>query len=95
MSECCFWFDLKLPNFIENQKGYRVRGIELDRLLYGNILEALSSDVFGVGIERSDEAQELLKQLAELNIKSQFGVNLTEDEVAKKQRIQRIFGTNV
>lgn len=85
----------KLPNFIDNQKGYRVRGIELDRLLYGNILEALSSDVFGVGIERSDEAQELLKQLAELNIKSQFGGNLTEEEVAEKQRIQRIFGTSV
>ncbi|EMQ2878624.1 AAA family ATPase [Vibrio navarrensis] len=85
----------KLPNFIENKKGYRVRGMELNRLLYGNILEALSSDVFGIGIERSEEAQELLKQLAELNVKAQFGSELTEEEFAEKQRIQSIFGTNV
>ena len=58
----------------------------------GNILEALSSDAFGVGIERSEEAQKLLGKLAELNLKHQFSGTLSDEEKSEQTRLQSIFG---
>jgi hypothetical protein len=44
-----------------------VTGPDLDRLLYGDILEAFSTELFGSDITRSPEAEELLQSLAQLN----------------------------
>ena len=84
----------KLPDASNSYAGHRVEGNDYDRLVYGNILEALSSDAFGVGIERSEEAQALLSKLADLNIKAQFSEPLTNAEKAEKERLQKIFGLN-
>ena len=60
----------KLPS--PEDDGGRVTGQPLQRLLYGNLLEAVSSGAFGDEINRSDVAKEKMQRLAELNNKQQF-----------------------
>jgi energy-coupling factor transporter ATP-binding protein EcfA2 len=47
----------------------KVAGTELQRLLYGNILEAYGTELFGDAMTRSEESYTRLQRLAELNIK--------------------------
>jgi energy-coupling factor transporter ATP-binding protein EcfA2 len=81
----------KLPNPGEPGTGGRVTGIALDKLLYGDILDALGSGAFGEGIERSLEGQEKLVELATLNVRARRGTLSKEDE-ARRQNLQEIFG---
>ncbi len=71
--------------------GGRVTGPSLDRLLYGDILEALSSGAFGAGIERSEEAKRMLRELAQLNVRSRRHSLNSEDE-RRKHQLQLVFG---
>ena len=68
-------------------------GIPLQRLLYGNVLEALSTGAFGVGLERSDQGQVMLAEYARLNLKSMKG-KLSPDEAQSRQELQAIFGAS-
>lgn len=47
----------------------RITGIELQRLIYGNILEALDTDLFGEDVTRSQSSQRKLERIAQLNRK--------------------------
>lgn len=76
------------------ETGGRVTGSALDKLLYGDILDALGSGVFGEGIERSDEAQELLVELAALNVRSRRS-QLTATEALRRKSLQERFGTEI
>ena len=58
----------RLPKPGSNEKPGMVTGIDLDRLLYGNVLDAYSTDMFGTGATRSVESQQRLQRLAELNM---------------------------
>ena len=69
----------------------RVTGQELNRLLYGNILEAYSTNLFGVE-KRSEQADEKLERLAELNIKEVFE-GLSEAEQKEQEDLRAIFPT--
>jgi predicted ATP-dependent endonuclease of OLD family len=59
----------KLPKPGSRDGGRMVTGTNLDRLLYGNILDAYSTEMFGADITRSEESKKLLERLAELNRK--------------------------
>lgn len=59
----------KLPAPGTDEEGHRVTGTVLQRLLFGDILEAYGSGLFGVA-ERSNVAKEKLHRLAELNRKA-------------------------
>ncbi len=59
----------RLPSPGTEEKGRFVKGIELKRLLYGSILDAYSTEIFGDGITRSAIARAYLDELAQLNIK--------------------------
>lgn len=74
----------KLPSPSSDEIAYRVQGTELNRLLYGNILESFSTELFGISTTRSDESQKKLERLAELNIKEVFSglTDLERDEQA-------------
>jgi hypothetical protein len=48
-------------------RGEIVTGLARQRLLYGNVLDAYGTGVFGDGVTRSDSGQEKLERLAELN----------------------------
>ena len=74
-------------------EGERIQGANLERLLYGNILEALSSGAFGYEVNRSDDAKEMLQELAELNTKAMFEP-LSIAESKKQDALQQIFNIN-
>lgn len=73
--------------------GGRVTGAALNRLLYGNILEAYGSGVFGTQVERSDAGQDKLQRLAALNRKARR-TGLREDEEREQRQLQAIFATD-
>lgn len=70
-----------------------ITGIPLKRLLYGNLLEAMSSGAFGSGVERSDSGEKMLAEYAKLNRKS-MKIRLNSNEMERKQMLQAIFGAS-
>ncbi|MDE3738604.1 AAA family ATPase [Pseudomonas resinovorans] len=82
-----------LPSPGTSERGGRLLGSALDRLLYGDILEALSSGAFGKGIERSDAAQAMLFELAKLNLSSRRR-SLKSDEKIRQEELKTIFATS-
>lgn len=60
----------------------QVKGRELDQLLYGDVLDAYGTELFGVEITRSEIGQQKLNRLAILNQKSRRG-ELSEPEKAE------------
>lgn len=81
----------RLPDPSTAEFGGRVTGTALDRLLYGDILEALSSGAFGEGLDRSQAGQEMLLELARLNISARKSP-LSEPAEARRHELQSIFG---
>lgn len=75
----------------DNQSG-EVTGKERDRLIYGNILDAYGTEVFGENVSISKEANEKLNELAELNIKSMMG-EITDEEEVKLNDLKSILPT--
>ncbi|RMG16971.1 MAG: DUF2813 domain-containing protein [Bacteroidetes bacterium] len=70
----------------------QVKGTELKRLIYGNVLDAYSTEVFGENVTRSEEAHELLDELAHLNKKSIKGT-ISKEEQKRLQDLRTIFPT--
>jgi|JI10StandDraft_1071094.scaffolds.fasta_scaffold08243_3 predicted ATPase len=60
-------------------RGEMIEGLARKRLLYGNVLDAYGTGVFGDGVTRSDSAQAKLERLAELNTQELMG-SLSDDE---------------
>jgi energy-coupling factor transporter ATP-binding protein EcfA2 len=74
-------------------QGEMLSGIALQRLLYGNVLDAYSTGAFGEGGERSESGQEMLEQLAALNVKEMDG-SLSEQERSKREELRAILSTD-
>lgn len=74
---------------LEPDRPYRVEegSEEWKRLVYGNILEAYSTDLFGEDIDRSPEAQEIMRQIAELSAK-ELAEPLSPGDEAKLDRLR-------
>lgn len=73
-------------------KSGEVTGTDKNRLIYGNILDAYGTEVFGQNISISEEANNSLNLLAELNIKSIKG-EISDSEKKKLQNLKSIFPT--
>ena len=59
----------------------RVEGKELKRLIYGDVLEAYDTELFGLTGTRSESSQQQMQRLAELNQKSRTkGLTKTEEK---------------
>ncbi len=69
-----------------------VTGIDRERLIYGNVLDAYGTELFGKNVSISKESDEKLNELAELNIKSVFET-ITQDEENERERLQSFFPT--
>ena len=65
----------------------RVEGQEFERLVYGDLLDAYSTDFFGKDVTRSIQSQELLDELAKLNLKSVKG-KILKDENERLERLR-------
>jgi hypothetical protein len=77
----------RLPQPGSGEQARMVTGIELDRLLYGNVLDAYGTGAFGDVAVRSPEAFALLERLATLNQKDLAeGLSATEKREQKKLR---------
>lgn len=78
----------RLPAPGSGDASYQVRPDteEWKRLVYGNVLEAYSTDLFGEDIDRSPVAQTKYERLAELSIK-ELDDDLSDDEAAEMNRL--------
>lgn len=75
----------------DNESG-EITGIERARLINGNILDAYGTEVFGENVSISEEANEKLNRLAELNVKSIIG-EILDSEKSELQKLKTIFPT--
>lgn len=72
-----------------------ITGVERDRLVYGDILEAYETDMFGDGVEWSDEGRALQKEYRDLILKVRYRLDLTEREQQRLDHLKQIFHANV
>lgn len=83
----------KLPAPNSDESFHRVEGIELNRLLYGNILEAYSTQLFGLTDTQSAMGKAMLEELAQLNIKALWGDGLTDKERQRQSELRAMLPT--
>lgn len=83
-----------LPSADGTQKAQRISGHLKDRLVYGNILEALSSGAFGHDVERSEKAASLLDELAELNVAFLYD-ELSKEDISRREYLMSVFALDV
>lgn len=69
-----------------------VTGVERQRLIYGNILDAFSTELFGAETSSSPQTTEMLEELAKLNKKSILGV-ISRQEKERREELLRILPT--
>lgn len=81
-----------LPTPGTEEEGRMLQGTALDRLRYGNVLDALSTGIFGRGVARSDESRAMLQRLVQLNRK-EVGEGLSAEETEEQQRLRAVLGT--
>jgi AAA domain, putative AbiEii toxin, Type IV TA system/AAA domain len=74
-----------------NQSG-EVTGIDRERLINGNVLDAYGTEIFGENVSISKEASEKTERLAALNIKSLMG-QISSSEQAEMQNLKAVFPT--
>ena len=77
----------------DDDRGEMVHGVALQRLLYGNVLDAYSTGVFGDGVTRSDSALAKLERLAELNTQEMVG-ELSDEEREAQAELRAILPTD-
>lgn len=63
----------RLPTPGTDESGGQVQGDTLNRLIFGNILEAYDTSYFGANVSRSDTSRAQLLELAQLNRKQALG----------------------
>jgi energy-coupling factor transporter ATP-binding protein EcfA2 len=77
----------RLPRPGTNEEGTMVAGKDLYRLLYGNVLDAYDTELFGEDVGRSDAGREKMGRLAELNTK-ELTTKLTAAEKREQARLR-------
>ncbi|MFT5646141.1 MAG: putative ATP-binding protein involved in virulence, partial [Aureispira sp.] len=79
---------------VENEKIFsEVKGIEKDRLIYGNILDAYGTELFGASPVRSPESNQKLKKLGQLNMLFALN-NISEEEIKERNHLLKILSTD-
>lgn len=80
----------KLSNEGKSTQIEQIKGIEKKQLIYGNILDAFETDLFGEDISRSEESRVILKEMAVLNVKRQVG-RISDTEETRLKELEQIF----
>jgi hypothetical protein len=83
---------LRLPDPGTDDSPRLVQSLELERLLYGNVLDAYATPSFGHVPTRSDSGQAKLERLAELNHKS-LREDLSDEELDEREHLLRVMPT--
>jgi predicted ATPase len=71
----------------------KISKLDYDRLVYGNILDAYGTELFGASTVRSQKSNEKLQRLGRLNMLAAFG-KITEDEEKERRDLQLIMTTD-
>lgn len=71
-----------------------ITGIEKKRLVFGNVLDAYGTEVFGQNVSISEHSNKKLNRLAELNMKSVRG-KINDEEQEELMVLRQIFPTGV
>jgi hypothetical protein len=82
----------RLPRPGSGESPAMVTGIQRERLLYGNVLDAYGTGAFGHVAARSDKALEMLERLAMLNQK-ELVKGLSRAERAEQTKLRTILPT--
>jgi len=82
-----------LPRPGTEEEGRMLKGSDYDRLVYGDILDAYSTDAFGAGVTRSRGAHMMQERLAALNVK-ELNQGLSAGERAEQNRLRATFPTS-
>lgn len=77
----------RLPKPGTDQSFEMVTGETLERLVYGNVLDAYSTEAFGQDVSRSEESKKKLYRLAELNRK-ELRSGLAENEKIEQEDLR-------
>lgn len=83
----------RLPTPGTDESGYMLEGSDRDRLLYGDILDAYSTEAFGPSGMRSPEAHKMQERLAMLNVK-ELNEGLSDKERREQHRLRGAFPTS-
>lgn len=83
----------RLPKPGSSEPGGMVSGTSLERLLYGNVLDAYSTEMFGPNVSRSEESKKKLLRLALLNRK-ELSSGLNEEERQEQKSLRSTLPTN-
>jgi energy-coupling factor transporter ATP-binding protein EcfA2 len=83
----------KLPSPGSGDAFRRVGGTELWQLVFGDVLDAFSTELFGSNVIRSEIGDRLLDRLAELNTEALVR-DLTEAEQKERRSLRKIFPAN-
>jgi predicted ATPase len=70
-----------------DEKSGEITGVDRDRLIYGNILDAYGTGVFGENTSISEDSNEMLNRLSELNVKSMMGL-ISDKENNELQKLR-------
>ncbi len=81
-----------LPRPGTSETGHMLTGTDRDRLIYGDILDAYSTEAFGSAETRSPESHKMQERLARLNVK-EIKSGLSESEKAEQVRLRAAFPT--
>jgi predicted ATPase len=84
----------RLPKPGSDQVAGFVSGQDLDRLLYGNVLDAYGTELFGADVGRSEESKTYAQRLAELNQKERHE-SLTATEQQEQRRLRAMMPTEM
>jgi hypothetical protein len=79
-------FKLAVPG--SDEEARFLTGLELERLVFGNVLEAYGTGAFGLRTTRSRTSRERVDELAALNAK-ELTKGLTKKELARQQELRR------
>ena len=83
----------RLPKPGTDQQGEMIEGTALDRLLYGNVLDAYGTEEFGPDVGRSEVGKKFLARLALLNQKELDGT-LRQRERVERNHLRAMLPTN-
>ena len=70
-----------------NEEAHRIEGQDLNRLIYGSVLDAMDTEYFGASVTRSASSTEMVMELAKLNRKRSRGP-LSDEEARRLQELQ-------
>lgn len=75
------------------EKSGEITGTERDRLIFGNVLDAYGTEVFGANVTINPESVEKKEELVELNKKKMAGV-IRPEEATQLEQLRKTFTTD-